>query len=164
LLLEAGEYDVRCTLIDRVYAPDVREQRFEIGVDWTEVNYGGRRAWFLCPACGERKTKLHLMSVPYRLQCARCLGLKYGSKSRSPLARKIARYERLQAELRGSEREVPRKPKGQHLSTYKRKLAEFLRLEQQLAAALGLEQTLRLRTDVVVQWELAVFEFPTDDC
>jgi hypothetical protein len=52
----------------------------------TRPNYGGRRWWFLCPACGARAGRLHLPGrglSAHEFKCRRCHDLTYESAQSS---------------------------------------------------------------------------------
>ncbi|RJR23629.1 hypothetical protein C4578_04110 [Candidatus Microgenomates bacterium] len=46
-----------------------------VGLTWTDCNYGGRRPWFICPGCGQRKGKLFLKNEQFL--CRKCHDLTY---------------------------------------------------------------------------------------
>lgn len=99
-------------------------QRLECSVqlEWMACNYGGRRAWFRCPAggCGRRVAILYFVDV---FACRRCHGLAYWSQrcsaSEGALARAQAIRERL-GECRNIYSPFPQKPPGMHRRTYER--------------------------------------------
>lgn len=49
----------------------------EIFLDWTTCNYGGRRPWFICMACGRRVAKIYLGGKKFA--CRHCYNLTYTS-------------------------------------------------------------------------------------
>jgi len=89
-------------------------------LEWTLCNYGGRRAWFLCPAngCGRRVGLLYFKGV---FLCRKCYGFVYDSQNESPSNRALRRAQSIRMKLGGSTNIVepfPQKPKGMHWSTY----------------------------------------------
>jgi hypothetical protein len=89
--------------------------------DWTACNYGGKRAWFLCPGCNRRVAVLY--GAGRYFLCRHCYNLTYASQQ-------VQRYERLMMKARAIRESLggsinlslpfPEKPKGMHWGTYQR--------------------------------------------
>lgn len=98
---------------------------YPVWLDWTPCNYGGQRAWFLCPAsgCGRRVATLYLGSIA---ACRHCYGLVYDSQNETKWDRALRRCQNIREKLGGSgslAEDFPPKPKGMHWRIYER-LAE----------------------------------------
>ena len=113
-----------------VVTDDAGEHAREGGfmVENVPMNYGGNRAYFLCPYCGRRC--LGLFSNHGAFECRKCAGIHYESQSERPERRARRRMNNIRkrfgidanyADL--SHVEPWEKPKGMHWSTFKR-LAE----------------------------------------
>ena len=94
-----------------------------VPLDWTPCNYGGRRAWFLCPGdrgnCGRRVAKLYLHGRYFL--CRHCHGLTYASQKVAVADRHLRRAQRIRTGLGGSASMLepfPKRPKGMHWQTY----------------------------------------------
>ena len=53
--------------------------KYDIRLDTTPCNYGGKRYWWLCPVCGKRVAKLHLRPEGRYFACRSCNYLTYRS-------------------------------------------------------------------------------------
>lgn len=51
------------------------EQERIIDLEWTNCNFGGKRPWFVCPNCDERKGKLYFKNNIFL--CRQCHGLAF---------------------------------------------------------------------------------------
>lgn len=95
-------------------------------VVWTPCNYGGRRAWLVCPHCGHRRTKLYGPALhrcsPDIAWCRECLQFGYWSHLRADwVERRRRKAERIRERLGGSTdlyAPFPRRPWGMHRRTY----------------------------------------------
>ena len=106
----------------RSYGEEWQQMEYTVGVEWTRCNYGGERAWFLCPArgCGQRVAILYGGKI---FACRRCYGLAYESQQEDRGYRALRRTQNIRIRLGGSGRMAdafPRKPKGMHWRTYHR--------------------------------------------
>lgn len=43
----------------------------------TPTQFGGQRAWFICPGCNQRRGVLLKHPISKRIGCRKCLGLQY---------------------------------------------------------------------------------------
>ena len=109
---------------------EAREHNYEVGLTYTEPNFGGVRPWFLCPNCSERVGKLYLPPAGYRFACRSCHNLGYASsrKSGQPVYRAIQRYRNAFAKADAEGRRphpnndpyFPDRPKNMHRETFQR--------------------------------------------
>ena len=99
--------------------------RDRIPLTYTFPNYGGRRAWLVCPSCEGRKRVLWGRTY-YR--CARCWGMTYDSQYEDRASRLLERAQRIKIKLGGEASCIvpfPPKPKGMHWRTYNAHRSEF---------------------------------------
>jgi hypothetical protein len=93
-----------------------------VRVTWTNCNYGGQRAWWLCPAvgCGRRVAVLYVGKV---CACRHCHNLSYQSQREQAVDRDIGKADALRKRLGwvpGILHGEGGKPKGMHWKTYNR--------------------------------------------
>lgn len=101
-----------------------KSQNYYIRIEWTPCHYGGKRAWFLCPAdgCGRRAAKLHLGSAGI-FACRHCYQLAYSSQRENADDRATRQAEKIRYRLKwlpGILNDHGGKPKGMHWRTYQR--------------------------------------------
>jgi hypothetical protein len=100
-----------------------RQQRepHRVWIEWTPCNYGGKRAWFLCPrGCGHRVAILYYGDSP---ACRHCCELAYDSQQDSAKYRSLHRAQAIRMHLGGSASLMdpfPEKPLRMHWRTYRR--------------------------------------------
>jgi hypothetical protein len=104
----------------RGYEEDWKSEEYPVFLDRTRCNYGGERAWFLCPVrgCLRRVAVLYLSSI---FACRHCLNLSYESQREAPYSRALSRAQGIRMKLGGSASTAdafPDKPKGMHWRTY----------------------------------------------
>lgn len=84
-------------------------------------NYGGQRAWFVCPrGCGRRAAILYYGNTP---ACRHCYHLAYEGQQESAKYRLLHRAQAVRMQLGGSASLMdpfPARPKGMHWRTYRR--------------------------------------------
>ena len=88
--------------------------------DWTPMNFGGKRQWFLCPRCNRR---CRILYGGARFYCRKCYRLSYPTQSETPWQRQITRAQKIRERLGGDgsiDDLFPEKPKGMHWKTYNR--------------------------------------------
>jgi hypothetical protein len=93
-----------------------------VSVEWTRCNYGGLRAWFLCPVKGCQRRVL-ILYAGRSFACRHCYQLRYDSQLRSACRRALYKARAIRIRLGGSANLVgppPSKPKGMHSLTYSR--------------------------------------------
>jgi hypothetical protein len=99
---------------------------YPVRLAWTGCNFGGRRAWWLCPAagCGRRVAVLFGGAV---FACRHCHRLAYRSQREADHDRASRRADKLRDRLGwvpGILNGSGIKPKGMHWRTFKRLQAE----------------------------------------
>lgn len=99
----------------------VKEQ-YSVKLEWTSCNFGGRRAWFLCPAvgCGRRLAILYGGSI---FACRHCHQLAYASQRETDYDRAARRADKIRARLEwdsGILNGVGGKPKGMRWETFEK--------------------------------------------
>lgn len=105
---------------------DWKREEYPVWLDWTACTYGGRRAWFLCPArgCGRRVAILYGGAI---FACRHCYRLAYPSQRETADDRAARRAERIRERL-GWEPGILNgeggKPKGMRRRTFERLTAE----------------------------------------
>jgi hypothetical protein len=103
---------------------DVAEEKdARVALERQPRHYGGFEAYFRCPLCDRRCSKLYLLGSQFR--CRHCTNLPYRSQSLAPedrLARAHNRYRR-KIDLDATRLDlgvIPDRPKGMHRATYDR--------------------------------------------
>ena len=103
---------------------DWEPRDYPVLLDWTNCNYGGRRAWFLCPTrgCGRRVALLYLGDTGI-FACRQCTRLAYACQRESDIDRSARRADKIRHRL-GWEAGIlngnGNKPKGMHWRTFAR--------------------------------------------
>jgi hypothetical protein len=111
---------------------------YPVFLEWTRCNFGGERAWFLCPACGCGK-RVAVLYGGRIYACRQCHCLAYESQQQSPSDRATDQAWHLLEQLK-CERWMtifdsdPPRPKGMHKRTHARLSAKY---ERARAASLG---------------------------
>lgn len=99
---------------------DWKDYNYPVQLAYTTCNYGGGRAWFLCPDCGERCT---IRYISGRGACRKCHQLVYESQSENPCNRTARGANKIRDRL-GWEPGILNsngwKPKGMHWRTFGR--------------------------------------------
>jgi hypothetical protein len=109
-----------------------QSEPYRVWIEWTPCNYGGARAWFVCPGrkwpgsnCGRRVAILYWgWGQP---ACRHCYQLAYESQHESDRYRALHQARAIRKKLGGSislAEPFPLKPKGMHWLTYARFRAE----------------------------------------
>jgi hypothetical protein len=153
-LLEAfRSFICLCWKVDVLPAPNLRakpsrvilsrsdssSEKRPVWLEWTPCNYGGSRAWFLCPApnCGQRVAILYYGGA---VACRHCRRLAYDSQQRSAKRQALQAAAGIRVMLGGSgslAEPFPPKPKGMHYRTYLRFYARAERHEAMFFGALA---------------------------
>lgn len=144
------------------YASNGQAYSHEIPVVFTPCHYGGERPWMLC-SCGRRVGKLY-MAAAGRVVCRPCTGRRYRCQGQSNEDRLQMTIHRLQRKLdpKGGHAiyEIPERPKGMHLDTYERIVAQIEEAQGKRDATLdgklaGLMHRLGLTEGMPDDWLLA---------
>jgi hypothetical protein len=101
---------------------------YSVRIEWTRCNYGGKRAWFRCPArgCGRRAAILYLGGEFFA--CRHCYQLVYQCQREPAHARALRKAVAIREKLSVSPAGIvvfPIKPKGMHERTYQRLLTAY---------------------------------------
>ena len=114
-----------------------------VTLDWSACHFGGRRPWWLCPACGRRVALIY--SGHGRYACRNCFQLAYRSQRETEEDLAARRANRVRDRLgwpRGILNSQGGRPKGMHLTTYYRLVDQHNRHSMQafagMARSLGL--------------------------
>ena len=112
------------------------ETNFDLRTTQTRCNFGGERAWWVCPVlgCGRRAAVLYGRGI---FCCRRCHDLAYRSQHESDQDRAFRAANRIREQLGwcpGVAFGVGKKPSGLHWSTFHRLLERY---ERYIAAAVG---------------------------
>lgn len=112
---------------------------YTVRLAWTPCGFGGRRAWWLCPAvgCGRRVAVLYGGRV---FACRRCHQLAYRSQRETADDRATRRADTLRRRLGwvpGMLNDTGDKPKGMHWRTYWRLYARFNDAQNMALVGLG---------------------------
>jgi hypothetical protein len=106
----------------RDYNGEWHAMTFPVRLSWTSCNYGGRRAWWLCPVagCGRRVAVLYGGAA---VACRHCQNLTYKSQKETPGGRAYRQANKLRARLGwvpGVIHDPGGKPKGMHWRIFRR--------------------------------------------
>ena len=106
----------------RKHGGEWQDMNYPVYLAWTGCNYGGQRAWWLCPAvgCGRRVAVLYGGKV---YACRHCHKLAYQTQREQPHDRAGSRADTIRKRL-GWEAGILNlpggKPKGMHWRTFER--------------------------------------------
>ena len=97
-----------------------QDKEYPVRLDWTSCNYGGQRAWFLCPAagCGRRLAVLYSGGI---FACRHCYRLAYESQRENTVDLMARRANKIRARLgwdAGILNSTGQKPKGMRWQSY----------------------------------------------
>ena len=73
----------------------------EINLDWVDCRYGSKRAYFLCPECGERTLVLYNRGKYF--YCRKCNKLAYRSQYENKLERSASKSRKIRRKLNASQ-------------------------------------------------------------
>jgi hypothetical protein len=117
---------------------DWKDANYPVQLDWTECNFGGRRAWFLCPASGCSR-RVAILYGGALFACRHCYQLAYPSQREAAHDRAMRRAEKIRERLGWEPGILNRsgcKPKWMRWRTYERLSDEHKALvEESLATA-----------------------------
>jgi hypothetical protein len=109
-----------------------QDKEYPVRLDWTDCNYGGQRAWFLCPAagCGRRVAVLYNGGI---FACRHCYRLAYESQREDAVDLMARRAEKIRARLgwdAGILNLTGQKPRGMRWQSYWQLCREYETLAQ----------------------------------
>jgi hypothetical protein len=105
-----------------------------VQIDFTAQHFGGRRAWWVCPACGRRCGILY--GGP-RFLCRKCAGVDYyaiqqNGDATGPIETRLRRIRRRLGVTDGASHEkIPPRRRYMHHDTYQRLVSEYQDLQEQ---------------------------------
>lgn len=110
----------------RINGGDWAPVEYPVRLEWTDLHFGGQRAWFLCPGrgCGRRVAILFGGSI---FACRHCHRLTYDCQRESRSERAARRADTIRRQLEwppGIANPEGGKPKGMHWRTFERLKAE----------------------------------------
>ena len=119
---------------------DYASEKCLLNLEWTPCNYGGSRAWFLCPRtdCARKVAILYYCGSDFA--CRQCRRLAYDCQQESAKHRALHAAVKVREKLGGSGSLVdpfPPKPKGMHWRTYERLRARADRHEAVVFAGIA---------------------------
>ena len=112
---------------------DEQANEFEIVVVATRPNFGGRRLWFLCPKCGNRRVSLYFPTAHSEPACRACHNLAYRSQQVSLEQRKRLKLDTLRSKLNSDATQIDSKPKWMRWRKYDKLTAEISHLDNCVA-------------------------------
>jgi len=130
----AGGEGAQAVKLHYSWGPEGRKEdvSYMVLLSWTPCNFGGSRAWFVCPAvvnavpCGRRVAKLYLQGRYFL--CRHCYNLAYSSQQEAHRYAALRRCQRIRKKLGGTANMTepfPDRPKGMHFKTYLRLFMEY---------------------------------------
>lgn len=134
----------------RIGTADWASKEYPVRLVWTPCAFGGKRAWFLCPAqgCGRRVAVLYGGGI---FACRHCHKLAYPSQRETPDDRLLRRADGIRARLGwdlGILNASGCKPKGMHWRTFICLIEEHNRLVIQVLAGMNRRlETIQERID-----------------
>lgn len=128
ILVEVDTDELVLSYRHQQFGGEWQSKNYPVALDWTPCNYGGRRAWFTCPAigCGRRVATLYLGGSGI-FACRHCWHLAYSSQREAIGDRAARRADRIRERLgwpAGILNPNGTKPKGMHWRTYWRLRAQ----------------------------------------
>jgi len=119
--LSVGADRVTLDYRQRERGGDWRAMNYPVPLTWTQCNYGGRRAWWLCPSCARRVAVLYGGAATFA--CRHCHRLAYRSQRETDddcAARRADTIRRRLGWEPGILNGSGGKPKGMHWATFER--------------------------------------------
>lgn len=112
---------------NRKVGEEWQDMNYPVYLEFTVCTYGGRRAWFRCPAvgCGRRVAKLYSDGI---FACRHCYRLAYESQREDAVDLMARRADKIRARLgwgAGILNPTGQKPKGMRWRTYERLYAQY---------------------------------------
>ena len=102
-----------------------RDYAYEVRIEWTSCNFGGKRAWWICPNCGRR---VAVLWGGRKYACRHCHRLAYQSTRTTPGSECYLKANKIRLRLGwggGVASPLGSRPKWMHLTTYARLLRQL---------------------------------------
>lgn len=96
----------------------VDHTNYTFKIDWMPCNYGGKRAFFLCPSCEQRVALLYCVN---HFACRHCHDLTYACQGENAENRYARQANKIREKLGwkyGILNGMGSKPKGMHMETF----------------------------------------------
>ncbi len=93
----------------------------KITIHWKNCNYGGNRAYFVCPYCNRKVLTVYYYEKAFK--CRTCCNLFYKSQTENKMERMLNKSRKLREKLNSSSTfsgVIWGKPKGMHHKTFYR--------------------------------------------
>lgn len=137
--IQTGEDRINLSYRKRNEGEEWQDMNYPVYLEYTECTYGGRRAWFRCPAagCGRRVAKLYGGRV---FACRHCHDLVYTCQREQQHERLTRKLDKIRDRLDwqpGFLNGMGSRPKGMHERTYARLFAEHHVLANGAIRAIG---------------------------
>lgn len=118
---------------------------YKVHLSWSDCHFGGKRPWFLCPACDRRVGILY--AERYYL-CRHCLNLNYQSTRERDFDRAAKQAGKIRDKLGwepGILNHIGGKPEGMHEITFHRLISKYERYTRRaykgMMAYIGVDST-----------------------
>lgn len=139
--IQTGEDRINLSYRSRKGGEEWQNMNYPVYLEFTACNYGGRRAWFRCPAagCGRRVAKLYSGSI---FACRHCHDLVYTCQREQQCDRITRKLDKIRDRLAwqpGFLNGSGSRPKGMRHRTYTRLFAEQQVLTESALRAIGLQ-------------------------
>lgn len=109
----------------------------QITTTWTDMHFGCRRQWFLCPSCDRRCAVIYMKDGGPLWGCRLCLDGRYASERKSSQARRLQKAFTMRERLGQTESNLhlpfPERPRHIHHRTYERIRSEAQLLEYEIS-------------------------------
>ncbi|MDP2830386.1 MAG: hypothetical protein Q8O37_17505 [Sulfuricellaceae bacterium] len=102
-----------------------KSENYPVLIEWTSCNLGGKRAWFLCPACGRRVAILYSGAI---FTCRHCNQMAYDCQRENAVDRARRQADAIRRRLgwcAGIAYPPGDKPHGMHWRTYGRLMRRY---------------------------------------
>lgn len=123
--MHAGDGAMTLSYRTQTKTGEWQEMKCQVRVVWTPCNYGGQRAWWVCPGCG---TRVAILFGGGRYLCRHCHDLTYKSTRAAPTSAFYGRANKVRMKLGwggGVASPMGARRKGMHAATYLRLLTEL---------------------------------------
>lgn len=119
LVIEIKVENPTCFSVDFLPGRKIENQLL-IHFNLTPCNFGGNRAWFVCPHCVKNRSRLYFKNLDF--QCGFCLNIPYRCQNEKQWDRLLRKREKISIKLG---RTHEKKPPNMHWKTYSSLLNEY---------------------------------------